>query len=80
MSGELLPTEIFVDRDNKVDEVIYGNALLEHYSVGGIIHAVKYDAESQRNILTKVYKITKVGLVKTEVGTDGIEVRCVRIQ
>jgi len=78
MSGELLPTEIFVDNQEK--EVIYGNALLEHYTVGGIMNAVRYDEETKRNIITKVYKITKVELVKTEVNTDGIEVHCDRIQ
>lgn len=79
MSEEKMPTTIFVDNGDKVDDVIYGNENKDVYKIDGIIIATKEDPETHEKKITKTYKITKIDVKKGEVGTDVLEVRCVRI-
>ena len=80
MSENILPTTIFVDNGDKVDDVMYGNASKDTYTIGGIIHAIETDSETKKTRITKVYKITKIDVIKGEIDTDVLEVRCIRIQ
>lgn len=80
MSEDLLPTTIFVDNGDNVDDVIYGNERKSCYIVGGDIHAIKRDPETGKNFITKIYKITKVDFVKNESDIECIEVRVIRTQ
>ena len=79
MSEEKMPTTIFVDNGDKVDDVIYGNENKDVYKIDGIIIATKEYTETHEKKITKTYKITKIDVKKGEVGTDVLEVRCVRI-
>lgn len=79
MSEEKMPTTIFVDNGDKVDDVIYGNENKDVYKIDGIIIATEEDPKTHEKKITKTYKITKIDVKKGEVGTDVLEVRCVRI-
>ena len=79
MAENKLPTTIFVDDGDKVTDVIYGNENKDVYTIGGIIIATREDPETHKKMITKTYKITKIDVKKGEVGTDVLEVRCIRI-
>lgn len=79
MVENALPVIIYVMNGEEIAETIYGNEKRDILKVDGIIHNVKWDSKTNKKIITHGYKITKVEIVKNDIGIDELKVNCVMI-